>query len=214
MKTRDSLLLENAYELIQIKQFLLSEGYSISEIEQAIVEEKLGDIFNYAKNKAAQFGVAATLGATALGFGNSLTNNPDQTQQQRPKISLNSNIAAENPIMLKAFKYITGKDFQITGKDFQNEDEKFSEYGPMYVIKNVFSKIGGNGGVDSTILANIIKDEISQNPNSVNTQDISKLDLTVKSILSKAQNLPKQPATGGKFGDPAANKRMLQQLPQ
>lgn len=207
MKTRDSLLLENAYELIQIKQFLLSEGYSISEIEQAIVEEKLGDIFNNAKKMAANVGVAATLGATALGFGNSLTNNPDQTQQQRPKISLNSNIAAENPIMLKAFKY-------ITGKDFQNEDEKFSEYGPMYVIKNVFSKIGGNGGVDSTTIADIIKNEISQNPNSVNTDDRSKLDLTVKTILSKTQNLPKQPATGGKFGDPAANKRMLQQLPQ
>jgi len=207
MKTRDSLLLENAYELIQIKQFLLSEGYSISEIEQAITEGKFGDIFNNAKKKAAQFGVAATLGATALGFGNSLTNNPDQTQPQRPKISLNSNIAAENPIMLKAFKY-------ITGKDFQNEDEKFSEYGPMYVIKNVFSKIGGNGGVDSTTIADIIKNEISQNPNSVNTDDRSKLDLTVKTILSKTQNLPKQPATGGKFGDPAANKRMLQQLPQ
>ncbi len=207
MKTRDSLLLENAYELIQIKQFLLSEGYSISEIEQAIVEEKLGDMFNNAKKMAANVGVAATLGATALGFGNSLTNNPDQTQPQRPKISLNSNIAAEDPNMLKAFKY-------ITGKDFQNTDEEFSEFSPMYVIKNVFSKIGGNGGVDSTILANIIKDEISQNPNSVNTQDISKLDLTVKSILSKAQNLPKQQATGGKFGDPSAKKRMLQQLPQ
>jgi hypothetical protein len=34
MKTKDSLLLENAYELIQIKQFLLSEGYSQEEIEQ------------------------------------------------------------------------------------------------------------------------------------------------------------------------------------
>ena len=129
MKTKDSLLLENAYELIQIKQFLLSEGYSISEIEQAIVEEKLGDIFNNAKKMAANVGVAATLGATALGFGNSLTNNPDQAQPKQPKISLNSNVAAENPVFLQAFKYITGKDFQNTD----------SEFGMMYVIYNVLT---------------------------------------------------------------------------
>jgi hypothetical protein len=209
MKTKDSLLLENAYELIQIKQFLLSEGYSISEIEQAIVEEKLGDIFNNAKKMAANVGVAATLGATALGFGNSLTNNPDQAQPKQPKISLNSNVAAYNPIMLKAYKYVTGRDFETDKKD-----PKFSEFGPMYVIQNVLNKAGGNGGVDTGTLVNLIKNEISQNPNSFKTDDSSKLDGTVKSILSKTQNLPKQPATGGKFGDPAANKRMLQQLPQ
>jgi len=33
MKTKDSLLLENAYELIQIKQFLLSEGYSQNSLD-------------------------------------------------------------------------------------------------------------------------------------------------------------------------------------
>lgn len=205
MKTKDSLLLENAYEIIQIKQFLFSEGYSINEIEQAIVEEKLGDMFNYAKKTAANIGVAATLGATALGLGNSLANNPNQTQPQQPQISLNSKVAAENPFMLKAFKY-------ITGKDFQNTDSEFSEYGPMYVISNVFAKIGGNGGVNAKTLADIIKNEISQNPNSVNTQDTSKLDGTVKSILSKTQNLPKQPATGGKFGDPTVKRDMLNQL--
>jgi len=202
MKTKDSLLLENAYELIQIKQFLLSEGYSISEIEQAIVEEKLGDIFNNAKKMAANVGVAATLGATALGFGNSLTNNPDQAQPKQPKISLNSNVAAENPVFLQAFKYITGKDFQNTD----------SEFGMMYVIYNVLSKVGGNGGVNAKTLADTIKNEIDQNSNSVNTQDISKLDGTVKSILSKTQNLPKQPSTGGKFGSPIAKRDMLNQL--
>jgi hypothetical protein len=202
MKTKDSLLLENAYELIQIKQFLLSEGYSQEEIEQAITEGKLSEFLDKAKKTAANIGVAATLGATALGFGNSLTNNPDQAQPKQPKISLNSNVAAENPVFLQAFKYITGKDFQNTD----------SEFGMMYVIYNVLSKVGGNGGVNAKTLADTIKNEIGQNSNSVNTQDISKLDGTVKSILSKTQNLPKQPDIGGKFGSPTAKKDMLNQL--
>ena len=202
MKTKDSLLLENAYELIQIKQFLLSEGYSQEEIEQAITEGKLSEFLDKAKKAAANIGVAATLGASALGFGNSLTNNSDQAQPQQPKISLNSNVAAENPVFLQAFKYITGKDFQNTD----------SEFGMMYVIYNVLSKVGGNGGVNAKTLADTIKNEIGQNSNSVNTQDISKLDGTVKSILSKTQNLPKQPATGGKFGSPIAKRDMLNQL--
>lgn len=202
MKTRDSLLLENAYELIQIKQFLLSEGYSINEIEQAITEGKLSDFLDKAKKAAANIGVAATLGATALGFGNSLTNNPDQTQPQKPKVSFSSNVAAENPVFLQAFKYITGKDFQNTD----------SEFGTMYVIYNVLSKVGGNGGVNAKTLADTIKNEISQNSNSVNTMDTSKLNGTVKSILSKTQNLPKQQATGGKFGDPTTKRDMLNQL--
>ena len=88
MKTKDSLLLENAYKLIQIKQFLLSEGYSQEEIEKAITEGKLSEFLDKAKKAAANIGVAATLGASALGFGNSLTNNPDQAQSQQPKISL------------------------------------------------------------------------------------------------------------------------------
>jgi hypothetical protein len=203
MKTKDSLLLENAYEIIQIKQFLLSEGYSINEIEQAITEGKLSEFLDKAKKAAANIGVAATLGATALGFGNSLANNTNQTQQsQQPQISLNSKVAAENPVFLQAFKYITGKDFQNTD----------SEFGTMYVIYHVLSKVGGNGGVNAKTLADTIKNEIGQNSNSVNTQDTSKLDGTVKSILSKTQNLPKQQATGGKFGDPTVKRNMVKQL--
>lgn len=203
MKTKDSLLLENAYELIKIKQFLLSEGYSLDEIEQAITEGKLSEFLDKAKKAAANIGVAATLGATALGFGNSLANNTNQTQQpQQPQISLNSKVAAENPVFLQAFKY-------ITGKDFQNSD---SEFGTMYVIYNVMSKVGGSGGVNAKTLTDTIKNEISQNSGGVNTMDISKLDGTVKTILSKTQNLPKQEVKGGKFGDPTAKRTMLNQL--
>ena len=202
MKTKDSLLLENAYELIQIKQFLLSEGYSSEEIEQAITEGKLSEFLDKAKKAAANIGVAATLGATALGFGNTLTNNPDQTQPQQPKVSFSSNVAAEDPVFIQAFKYITGKDFQNTD----------SEFGMMYVIYNVISKVGGNGGVNAKTLADTIKNEIGQNSNIVNTQDISKLDGTVKSILSKTQNLPKEEVKGGKFGNPTAEREMLNQL--
>lgn len=202
MKTKDSLLLENAYELIQIKQFLLSEGYSLEEIEQAILEENIGKLLR----NAAPYATAA---AMTLGFGNSLKNNPEQPQPQQPKISFNSNVAAYDPIMLKAYKYVTGRDFETDKKD-----PKFSEFGPMYVIQNVLNKAGGNGAVDTGTLVNLIKNEISQNPNSFKTDDSSKLDGTVKSILSKTQNLPKQPATDVKFGNPIAKREMFRQIQQ
>ena len=82
----------------------------------------------------------------------------------------------------------------------------------MYVIYNVISKVGWNGGVNAKTLADTIKNEIGQNSNIVNTQDISKLDGTVKSILSKTQNLPKEEVKGGKFGNPTAEREMLNQL--
>lgn len=201
MRTNDTIILEDAYELIRIKQFLLSEGYSKEEIEQAITEGRLGEFLQKAKKAAANVGVAATLGATALGFGNSLANNPIQPQEQ-PKISMNSKIAAENPIYLQAYK-------NITGKDFQNQN---SEFGTMYVIYKILSKVGGNGGVEANKLADSIKTEINENPNSVNTEDINSLNGVVKLILAKTENLPKQQSTGGKFGSPVANKQMLNQL--
>lgn len=200
MKTKDSLLLENAYELVKIKQFLLSEGYSIDEIEQAITEGKLSDFLAKAKKSVAPIAVAATLG---LGFGNSLPNNTNQPQQpQQPKISLNSKVAAENPIFLNAFKYITGKDFQNTE----------SEFGTMYVIYNIFSKAGGNGGVNAKTLADTIKNKISQNPDSVNTTNIPELERIVKTILPETQNLPKEKDKGGKFGNTTAKRKMLDEL--
>ena len=202
MKTKDSLLLENAYELIQIKQFLLSEGYSSEEIERAIVEEKLGDLMNRAKKGLANAGVAATMGAAALGFGGAMKENPN-TPQQQPPISLRSDVAADNPIHTGAFEKIVGHKFD------RNND---SDFGPMYVTKQIFNKFGGNGGVDSGTLINFIKQKVSENPNVFNTTDSRALDNVVRSFSSDVANLQKQSSTGGKYGDPTASIQQNRQV--
>jgi hypothetical protein len=64
---KDQRLLQEAYEIIQIKQFLMSEGYSAEESEQAIVEGWGKDLYSKAKKGLAKAGIAAAMSTAALG---------------------------------------------------------------------------------------------------------------------------------------------------
>lgn len=67
MKSKDQTLLEEAYELIHIKSYLVSEGYSSEEIERALTEGWGEDLYNKAKKGLAKAGIAAAMGTAALG---------------------------------------------------------------------------------------------------------------------------------------------------
>ena len=162
MKTKDSLLLENAYELIQIKQFLLSEGYSISEIEQAIVEEKLGDIFNNAKQGFATIGkgvretgervaksvkrnaaAAAIMAGLAAGGASSLNQSiNNQNTNTEPTVNTqrigDEKFSYENPVYNAAYKTITGNKYD-SSDSIQNS--KF------WAVKELIKQKYGPGGV-------------------------------------------------------------------
>lgn len=67
MKSKDQQLLEEAYESVQIRRYLVFEGYSTEEIEKALLEGWGKDLYNKAKKGLAKAGVAAVLGTSALG---------------------------------------------------------------------------------------------------------------------------------------------------
>ena len=67
MKSKDQLLLEEAYELVDVRRYLISEGYSAEEIERALTEGWGKDLYNKAKKGLAKAGIAAAMGTAALG---------------------------------------------------------------------------------------------------------------------------------------------------
>ena len=67
MKNRDTILLEEAYELIHVRRYLMSEGYSAEEIERALTEGWGKDLYNKAKKGIAKAGIAAAMSTAALG---------------------------------------------------------------------------------------------------------------------------------------------------
>jgi len=162
MKTKDSLLLENAYELIQIKQFLLSEGYSLEEIEQAIVEEKLGDLLNIAKKGVEAVGkgfretgervakgvkrnatTAAIMAGLAASGANSLNQSiNNQNTNSTPTINTqrinDPKYIYENPVYNAAYTAITGNKYD-TSDTIQNS--KF------WVVKELIKQKYGSGGL-------------------------------------------------------------------
>jgi hypothetical protein len=142
MKTKDSLLLENAYELIQIKQFLLSEGYSLEEIEQAIVEQKLGGLFKrVAKGVKRNATTAAIMAGLAASVANSLPIN-NQNTNSTPTINTqrinDPKYIYENPVYNAAYTAITGNKYD-TSDSIQNS--KF------WVVKELIKQKYGPGGL-------------------------------------------------------------------
>jgi len=203
MKTKDSLLLENAYELIQIKQFLLSEGYSINEIEQAIVEEKLGELIDRAKQGLENIGkgvretgervvktvkrnaaAAAIMAGLAAGGASSLnqsinnqnTNTTPIVNTQRmndPKFSY------ENPVYNAAYTAITGKEYD-SSDSIQNS--KF------WVVKELIKQKYGPGGITAQ---QIISSNVPSIINGINIQFSGReTEKALQSYLGKMQ-LPK-----------------------
>ena len=65
MKSNDQLLLEQSYELIQARQFLMSEGYTKEEVDALVAEGKVWDAVKSAGKKVGKY---AAIGATAAGM--------------------------------------------------------------------------------------------------------------------------------------------------
>jgi hypothetical protein len=167
MKTNDSLLLENAYELIQFKQFLISEGYEQSQIDNILINE-----MSWGKTALAVLGLhLAALGGAALMPHHKVSVAPDKKQPAITKTvnkqndllhtvdknpseflqtakSLIKNSKSFKPKVLldqmpKTFidKY-RGNFLSIThriGKDGYNPNNKWHK-ADMYVIVNVFER--------------------------------------------------------------------------
>lgn len=65
MKSNDQLLLEQSYELIQARQFLMSEGYTKEEVDALVAE---GKVWDAVKSAGKKVGKIAAIGATAAGM--------------------------------------------------------------------------------------------------------------------------------------------------
>ena len=202
MKTKDSLLLENAYELIQIKQFLLSEGYSIDEIEQAIVEEKLGELINNAKERFASIGkgvretgervakgvkrnaaAAAVMAGLAASGASSLQSINNQNTSTAPTVNTQRigdvKYSYENPVYNAAYTTITGNKYD-SSDPIQNS--KF------WAVKELIKQKYGPGGVTAQ---QIMSSNVPSIINGINIQFSGpETEKALQAYLDKMQ-LPK-----------------------
>lgn len=67
MNKKDTLLLEQQYELVRIKSFLLSGGFSEEDIQTAIDEGKIMDLLKSAGTGLKKLGIAAVISAAMFG---------------------------------------------------------------------------------------------------------------------------------------------------
>lgn len=67
MKSNDQLLLEQSYELIQARQFLMSEGYTKEEVDTLVVEGKVWDAVKSAGKKVGKYVAPIAAAASMMG---------------------------------------------------------------------------------------------------------------------------------------------------
>ena len=116
MKTRDDILLEQAYNLVKVKLLLQQEGYSADEIESLIREGKFGDAFK----KVGRY--AAPLVAAASMMGGDARANDANDAVSKFKKDASQSIAQ-----------IAQNEFRATGATQQQEESRIND-----VIKNAF----------------------------------------------------------------------------
>lgn len=181
---KDQKLLQETYELIQIKQFLISEGFSSEEIEHAIIEGKIGDLINKTKRGLAKAGVASTIATSTLGnIGNVKANEVtpyDMAQviksggstsvgyaspEVRNKINSGSNEVSWNDLLMSGdlFNEVSESDWQEVDKllnsvyETANKNPSSNEKTAVTILKQIEDNLDKPNKNDQNA-QNVIKD--------------------------------------------------------
>lgn len=125
---------------------------------------------------------ALTFTGMSVGMFSSL-GNQKPIPEIKKQLSIHSHIAAENPIFLDGFKYVTGKDFWQMDK--QNID---SSVPVMYVAQKIIQSVGGTGGEHAATILVAIKKKIEEKKQ----QGIDIFSLTVENDLEVLDNIAKE----------------------
>lgn len=89
MKSNDQLLLEQSYELIQARQFLMSEGYTKEEVDALVAEGKVWDAVKGAVKGAGKYVAPIAAAASMMGGaarGNEIDDQIKDVRNNAPKL--------------------------------------------------------------------------------------------------------------------------------
>jgi len=176
MKHKDQLLLEQSYGLVQAKQFLLSEGYTLDEINILIEKGKLWDTVKSVGKTVRNYGAIAAV--TAAGMAATPDAQASPTDDLR---KLNQGLEQKTDYIRNNSKDIVQGIMDKAGSDFQAKYDKEDA-----IINDAIQKCFGT---------TITQDGIAQvklslsNLDHTHAKDPKKIDIKIQAIQKAAKEL-------------------------